>query len=260
MSKPNYQSIIISRTTHAAPNLKYVSLYSTNDDWVSACMSGYENRSFVYLLTFIFNEEEVCIYVGKSKSQYARFISHIKNFDFSHIFLFECEEKEITQSEKLVIKEFKPLYNINSNPLATRYSKLLNIVRTKYRTFDEITNDLRFKYEYEKSGLFGFALNPAIFSVLQNEANKNNCNCSEMLQLIFENLYSSEISEQLRINSDSAQTNLTTTNKYAEKHNRSRESIKQFLKDKNRISGAKRIGRDWIFPEDTYFPKDKRKK
>lgn len=260
MSKPNFQSIIISRIKKAAPCLKFVAVYNATEDWTSACMSGYENRSFVYLLTSLFNEKEYCIYVGKTKSQYTRFISHIKNVDFSHIYLFECEEKYLAQNEQLLIKELKPLYNRENNPLATRYSKLIGINYTEPHTSEKIKKDLQLKDEYEISGLFGFALSPAIFSVLKTKAEENNCNCSEMLQLILENLYSTEIAEKLRNPSELAQTNLTTTIKFAEKHGCRRESIKQFLKEENRIRGAMQIGRDWIFPEDTHFPADRRKK
>lgn len=260
MSKPNFQSIIISRVVNTAPCLKYVARYSATEDCVNACMNGYKDRSFVYLLTYLFNEKEYCIYVGKTTSQYARFLSHIKKNDFSYIYLFECNENDLAQSEHLIIKELRPLYNRTDNPLTMRYSQIIGIDCEKPHTSEKIKNDLQLKDEYEESGLFGFALNPAIFSVLKSKAEENNCNCSEMLQLILEGLYSAEIAENLKNSSNAVKTNLTTTNKYAKNHNRSRESIKQFLKEEDRIPGAIRIGRDWVFPEDTHFPADRRKK
>lgn len=260
MSKPSFQSIIISRVEKAAPCLKYVARYNATEDCVSVCMNGYKNRSFVYLLTSLFNEKEYCIYAGKTKSQYSRFISHIKNVDFSHIYLFECEQKDLAQSERFIIKNLKPLYNRKDNPLAMRYSQIIGIDCTEPHTSEKIKNDLQLKDKYEKSGLFGFALNPAIFSVLKLKAEENNCNCSEMLQLILEDLYSTEIAEKLRKPSNPLKTNLTTTIKYAEKHGCRRESIKQFLKEENRIPGAMQIGRDWVLPDDTHFPADRRKK
>lgn len=260
MSKPNFQSTTISLVKKAAPYLKYVARYNATEDCVSSCMSGYENRSFVYLLTSTLDEKEYYIYVGKTTSQYTRFLSQIKKIDFSYIYLFECEEKNLAQSERLIIKELKPLYNRKDNPLAMRYSQIICIDYTKPHSSENIKNDLQLKLEYESSGLFGFTLNPAIFSVLKLKSEENNCNCSEMLQLILENLYSTEIVEILRNSSEPVKTNLTTTNKYAEKHNRSRESIKQFLKEENRIRGAMRIGRDWVFPDDALFPADRRKK
>ena len=36
--------------------------------------------------------------------------------------------------------------------------------------------------------------------------------------------------------------------------------IKQFPTKEHRIPRAMQIGRDWIFPEDTHFPADRRKK
>ena len=81
-----------------------------------------------------------------------------------------------------------------------------------------------------------------------------------MLQLILENLYPDEITEKLMTPLELSKTNLTNTIKYAENHGCRRESIKQFLKEENRIPGAMQIGRDWIFPDDTKFPEDRRKK
>lgn len=260
MSKPNFQAITISRVEKSAPCLKYTAWYSATENCVSSCMNGYKNRSFVYLLTSIFDEKEYYIYVGKTTSQYTRFLSHIKKIDFSYIYLFECSEKNLAQSEHLVIKELKPLYNRKDNPLAMRHSQIIGIDCTKPHTSENITSDLRLKTAYERTGLFGFALNPAIFTVLKIKAEENNCNCSEMLQLILERMFSTEIGDKLKDASELIKTNLTTTNKYAKNHNRSRESIKQFLKEKNRIHGAMRIGRDWIFPDDTRFPADRRKK
>ena len=81
-----------------------------------------------------------------------------------------------------------------------------------------------------------------------------------MLQLILERYYSTEIATNLQAAEDLPQTNLTTTIEYAKIHNCSRESIKQFLTEQNRICGAKQIGRDWILPKDAHFPEDRRKK
>ena len=211
MSNPKFQSRIISRVKKASPNLKFAAQYYVAEDCATACMGGYDSRSFVYLLTSVFNEKETCIYVGSTKSQYSRFLAHIKETAFSCIYLFECEEKDLQDSEKLVIKEFKPLYNRRDNPLATRYKQIIGIDYTAKRTFEKIQNDLQLKEEYERVGLFGFALNPTLFSVLKSMAEENHCNCSEMLQLIFESLYPDEIAQQLRNHSEQAQTNLTTT-------------------------------------------------
>lgn len=48
-----------------------------------------------------------------------------------------------------------------------------------------------------------------------------------------------------------------TASEYAEKHNKSVEQIKVFCRN-GRIWGAKKIGRDWIIPEDAPYPTDTR--
>jgi hypothetical protein len=260
MAKAKVQAVIISRIHNAIPNLKFVAFYNAAEDCVNACMHGYSNRSFVYLLTVDFEGTECCIYVGKSKSQYSRFISHIKKYEFDHIYLFECASDELNKSEALVIKELKPLYNRQHNPHVKRYNEILSIDYSSAQTFEIIQSNLTLKKQYENSGLFGFSLNPAIYAVLEKEAEANQCNCSDMLQFIFEKLYHEQIAEELKLNKEYPNTNLYTTFEYANKHGCSCEQVKQFLREKNRICGAMHIGRDWVLPKDAYFPTDRRKK
>ena len=260
MSKPDFQTTLISQVQNETTLLEFVARYNTTEECVNACMRGYKERSFVYLLTADFEGTECCIYVGKTKSQYTRFLSHIKRFDFDYIYLFECDQKYMLESESLIIKKFKPLYNKKDNPLALRYSQIFNIDYCGFQTFERIEGYLRMKREYENVGLFGFSLNPVIYSVLEKKSIERCCNCSETLQLILEEIFKDEIATELQNPQEHIQTNLTTTIKYAKNHGCSRESIKQFLKEKNRISGAVRIGRDWVLPKDAYFPEDRRKK
>ena len=260
MPKVSHQTMTIARAQNAAPSLKYIALYGVDEVYVNSCMRRYENRSFVYLLTSDYSEKEVCIYVGKTKSQYSRFLSHIKKFEFDHIYLFECDPGELSDNEALIIREFKPLYNRRHNPLELRYRQILNIDYDKPQTKENIQHNLCLKEQYEHYGLFGFSLNPVIYCVLEKEADKNHCNCSEMLQLILERYYSTEIATNLQAAEEFPQTNLATTIEYAKSHGCSRESIKQFLREENRICGAKQIGRDWILPKDSHFPEDRRKK
>ena len=260
MSKPDFQTNLISQVQNETTILKFVARYNTTEECVNACMQGYKGRSFVYLLTTDFEGTECCIYVGKTKSQYTRFLAHIKKFDFDHIYLFECDSKYLLESESLIIKKFKPLYNKKDNPLALRYARIFNIDYDTFQTSQKIQSHLCAKREYEITGLFGFSLNSAIYSVLELKSAERHCNCSEMLQLILEEYFHDEIATELQNSQEHLQTNLTTTIKYAKSHGCSRESIKQFLKEKNRISGAVRIGRDWIIPKDAYFPEDRRKK
>ncbi len=81
-----------------------------------------------------------------------------------------------------------------------------------------------------------------------------------MLQNILEQLFPADIALALQNQTDLSITNLATTKEYAELHGCSRELIKQFLREENRISGAKQIGRDWVLPRDADFPEDRRKK
>ena len=53
-------------------------------------------------------------------------------------------------------------------------------------------------------------------------------------------------------------TNLVTTKSYGVSHARSREQVKQYLHQHERMPGAAKIGRDWIIPYDTKFPQDLR--
>ena len=259
MSKPTIQSIFITKVQKAAPNLRYVAFYDGAGDCVKACMHCYDKRSFVYILTSDFEETECCIYIGKTSAQYARFLSHIKMFDFDHIYLFECDSSNLLKSEELAIKEVKPLYNRRHNPLELRYKQILEIDYDKPKTAETIQKHLFLKSQYEEYGVFGFSLHPAIFNVLNNEAKMHNRNVSDVLQLILEKIYHNEIAEELKSDNNFVITNLTTTTNYAKRHGCSRESIKQFLSEDNRITAVK-IGRDWVLPQDAYFPEDRRKK
>ena len=260
MSKPSNETRIISRAKKASKSLNYIAVYEADNNYVKSCMNEYDNRPIIYLLTLVNDEKESCIYVGQSKSQYARFLSHNNKIEFSRIYLFECDEKDLLQNEKNVIREFKPLYNLDDNPHAKRNRQILGINYLSDKTLNKTQKALDLTDEYHKVGLFGFALNPTIFSVLKAKALENKCTCSEMLQIVLENLFFDEIAKQLKSNQKCVLTNLTTTNDYAAKHNRIRESIKQFLQEKERIPGAFKIGRDWIFPDDTPLPGDRRKK
>ena len=75
MGKPNFQRIVISRVTNAAPDFKYIAYYHAEDTCINACMNGYTDRAFVYILTVSYNGSEHILYVGKSQSQYSRFIA-----------------------------------------------------------------------------------------------------------------------------------------------------------------------------------------
>lgn len=260
MSIPSYRSFEIFRIQALSQSLKFIARYDATENSINNCMHMYDTRSFIYLLTSDFEGDEYCIYVGQTKSQYARFIAHIKNFEFDHIYLFECNPDELSENEALTIGELKPLYNCKLNPMATRYQQIFNIEYKKPKTKSVIHEHLRLKKLYDCFGLYGFSLNPAVFSMLEKKAVENCCNCSEMLQLILEKYFPEDISNSLKTAQYVPDTNLATTIEYAKNHGCSRESIKQFLREKDRICGAKQIGRDWVLPRDAHFPEDRRKK
>lgn len=260
MSKISFQANLISLIKSIAPHINFIARYDTTSSGIKSCMHGYENRSFIYILTADFEKNERCIYIGQTKSQYARFANHVKKYKFDHIYLFECDPDKLTESEGLIINEVKPLYNRNNNPLEERYRRILNIDYNGHKTKKIINRHLKLLKKYDETGLFGFSLNPAIFSVLEAKAKEKGYTCSEMLQTILEQHFHTCIAAKLQSDQTLPETNLATTNEYAKLHGCSRESIKQFLQEENRISGAKHIGRDWVLPRDAYFPEDRRKK
>lgn len=261
MTKPTFESLLISRITKIAPSLKFTGQYRAAEEFVTSCMLCYKNRSFVYVLTSIIRNKEYCIYVGQTSLQSARFASHIKKTEFTRIYLFECDKNDLNSSERLIIEELKPIYNLKNNPCAVRYKDIIKIDYSTYKDFEKIQKDIQMKEKYETIGLYGFALSSSIYSFLKTKSVENNCTCSEVLQQILENIFTADISKEFQSNSENKQTNLTTINNYAESHRHSRESIKQFLNgNPHRIPGAQKLGRDWILPFDAPFPSDKRKK
>ena len=141
-----------------------------------------------------------------------------------------------------------------------RYRNILSIDYDEPKTKAIINYHLQLLKRYEQTGLFGFSLNPAIFAVLESKAKEKGCNCSDMLQIILEQLFSGDIAAELQNNRALSKTNLATTIEYAKMHGCSQEQIKQYLREENRIRGGIQIGRDWVFPKDAYFPEDRRKK
>lgn len=260
MPKPNFQAIVISRVINAAPHLRFVAFYHADETRVNACMHGYEGRAFVYVLTTVFEDTEHFLYVGKSKAQYSRFLMHLKAYAFQHIYLFECDLEHQGESEVATIKELKPLYNRHHNPLFSRNQTILGINYEERQSAEGIMRHLTLQKQYAPVGLFGFSLPPAVFRVLEEKAAEQHCNCSDMLQLILEKTYPQEIAAELHNPTEQIQTNLITSQQYAQLHNRSREQVKQYFLQGNRINGAARIGRDWVLPKDAYFPEDRRRK
>lgn len=258
MGKITFQSLTTNRITKVAPNLKYVAFYHAREDRLNACMRGYANRSFVYILSSVYEGEEYFLYAGKSRAQYARCLTHSKNYAYDYIYLFECEEKFLTESEAAVIAELCPLFNKQHNPMAERLNRILQIDYTLRQDEKKIHHYLEQYAKYKRIGLFGFALPVAIFSALEKKAEEENCTCSEMMQIILEELLQDRIAEKLESADLAGETNLITTNAYGKRNRKSPEQIKQYLHQKNRLPGAAKIGRDWVIPQDIRFPEDLR--
>ena len=158
MGTPTFQRRTTTRVKTVAPHLRFIAFYHKEEARLNACMHDYEGRSFVYVLSSIHKGQEYFLYVGKTKAQYARCLSHSKKYAYDHIYLFECEPESLTSCETAVIKELCPLYNRHHNPCAERYCMLLGIDYEAVQDTDMIHHHLEQLSEYEKKGLFGFSL------------------------------------------------------------------------------------------------------
>lgn len=259
MGKISFQRSTTKRIQQVAPKLRFVAFYHAQEGRLNACMRDYADRSFVYILSSIYAEEEYFLYAGKSKAQYARCLAHSKNYAYDHIYLFECEPEFLAECEAAVIAELCPLFNRAHNPAADRLSKILKIDYKSKQNEEMIRHYLEQYAMYKRKGMFGFALPTAVFSALEKRAKDNHCTCSEMLQCILEDVLGDDIVSALEeTEAVPEETNLVTTKVYAKQNKRSAEQIKQYLHQRNRLPGAAKIGRDWVLPQDAPLPQDLR--
>ena len=259
MGKITFQRLTTKRIQRVAPNLKYVAFYHAQEDRLNACMRDYANRSFVYILSSMYEGEEYFLYAGKSKAQYARCLTHSKNYAYDHIYLFECEDAFLQESEAAVIAELCPLFNKQYNPMAGRMKRILQIDYASRQDKQKILQYLGRYAKYKEMGLFGFALPVAIFAALEKKAEEEGRTCSGMIQVILEELLEDKVVAKLDDREVAAcETNLITTKVYGKQNRKSPEQIKQYLHQKNRLPGAVKVGRDWVIPQDTRFPEDLR--
>ena len=247
------------RILSVAPHLRYVAFYHRSEDRLNACMREYGARSFVYILSCCYLEQEYCIYVGKSKTQYTRCLAHSKKYAYDHIYLFECEPEWLSESEKAVIRELTPIFNRNDNPNAVTIRQLLDIDYDTVHDRDAIERYLSRYSNYKKMGLFGFALPVVLYTALEEKAKQESCSCGELVHSILEQTMLRQGNLNLNCVSN-INTNLVTTKTYGDSHARSREQVKQYLHQPERMPGAAKIGRDWIIPYDMKFPEDLRGK
>ena len=108
MAKLTFQRKTTKRILAVAPKLKFVAFYHRSEDRLNACMRDYGDRSFVYIFSSCYMDQEYFLYVGKSKAQYSRCLTHSKKYEYDHIYLFECDQEWLSESEKAVIKELTP--------------------------------------------------------------------------------------------------------------------------------------------------------
>jgi len=259
MAKLAFHRRTTQRILTVAPHLKYIAFYHRSEERLNACMREYGDRSFVYVLSYIYMDQEFFLYVGKSKAQYTRCLTHSRTYEYQNIYLFECDPVWLDESEKAVIKEFVPIFNRKDNPEAARLKQLLKIDYNSVHSRETIERYLLCISNYKKMGLYGFALPMILYAALEDEAAQQEISCGEYVCRILEQAILKNGEMNLDYVKD-IKTNLVTTRCYGANHNRSREQVKQYLHQQERMPGAAKIGRDWIIPYDMKFPDDLRGK
>lgn len=260
MSRSKTVTKITEVINQVAPELQFVAAYNADDPQLAGSIKLYQKRCFIYVLTLQLSDREACIYVGKTGFQYARFLQHRGTFAFDRIYLYECEEGTLQTCETAVIRRLVPLFNKAKNPLYFHYERVLNIDENKSNEREMIIRYLNLWDEYCNFGLYGFALPPAIYRLLNAEARMHKKTVSEELTSILEAIFAEDIAEEVKKKTTKeARTNLVTTGEYGKIHGKSSEQIKQYLHQEGRLT-AKKHGRDWVIIDDERFPEDRRKK
>lgn len=83
---------------------------------IIAASQPYRQRSGVY---FLINKGEI-VYVGKSTGIDGRINAHISDKEFDRIFVYECVDPEMSETESYYIRKFTPRYNRSQNPFFKR--------------------------------------------------------------------------------------------------------------------------------------------
>lgn len=259
MTRQTFQRRTMARIMEAAPNLKFVAFYHKSEDRLNACMRAYVGRSFIYIFSSCYMGQEYILYVGKSKAQYSRCLMHSKKYAYEYIYLYECEPEWLNQSEKAVIRVLTPIFNRNDNPESNRLGQLLEIDYNAVQDEEAIQRYLRRYSNYEKKGLFGFALPVALYTALEDEAMQQGITCGELVYRILEENVLRDGKLDLNDVKD-IQTNLVTTKSYGDSHSCSQEQVKQYLRQVVRMPGTAKVGKAWIIPYDMKFPENLRGK
>ena len=257
MRKTTYQRVTTKRIQEAAPELKYVALYHRDEERLNACMMNYEGRSFVYVLTSMYEGKEYYLYVGKSKAAYSRQLTHAKKYEYDFIYLYECEPERLTDCERATIMTLAPLFNRSHNPKLEQIKLLLVIDYDATYDAQMIQSYLKKISDYTTQGLFGFALPAAVFLALEKEAVEQGCTCSEWMLKLLEKQLDKKITAELN-RGEMLETNLVSAKSFGNQYERSVEQAKQYLRKKGRIEGGVKLGRDWLIPRDARLPEDLR--
>lgn len=258
MGTPSSPRRTIARVKKAARDLHFVAYYQCNEDWVNDCMHDYADRAIVYILASKYEGQEYILYVGKTQTQYTRFIKHSSHYEYDTIYLFECAPELLDQSEAAVIKALCPLFNRHHNPEAERYRTLLGINNESEQSAKDIRRYLERYVRYKKLGVYGFALPVELCAALEKVSEAQGSSCSVFVQELLEKALQKETAKQLsKSEPPKEKTNMVSAKEYGEIHGKSREQVKSYLMQQDRLPGIK-IGRDWILPRDAKFPEDMR--
>ena len=258
MGTPTYPRRTIARVKKAARDLHFVAYYQCHEDWVNDCMHDYADRAIVYILASKYEGQEYILYVGKTQTQYTRFIKHSSHYEYDTIYLFECAPEVLDRCEAAVIKSLCPLFNRYHNPEAERYRTLLDINNESEQSAKDIRRYLERHVRYKKFGVYGFALPVELYAALEKVSEAQGIGCSIFAQELLEKTLQKETAKQLsKGEAPKERTNLVSSKEYGEIHGKSREQVKAYLTQQDRLTGIK-IGRDWILPKDAKFPEDLR--
>lgn len=258
MGTPTYPRRTIARVKKAVRDLHFVAYYQCSEEWVNDCMHDYADRAIVYILASKHEGQEYILYAGKTKTQYTRFIKHSSHYEYDTIYLFECAPELLDKCEAAVIKALCPLFNQHHNPEAERYRTLLGIHNEAEQRVKDIRRYLDRYVRYKKLGVYGFALPVELYAVLEKVAETRDCSCSVFVQQLLEKALQKETGTQLsKGEPPKEKTNMVSAREYGQIHGKSREQVKSYLIQQNRLPGIK-IGRDWILPKDARFPEDMR--
>jgi hypothetical protein len=121
--------------------------------------------------------------------------------------------------EAAVIRRLMPLFNKNHNPLYFRYNRVLGIDDNLTNDREAVVRYLELWDDYCATGLYGFALPPAIYRLIKAEATDHKTTVSEELTSMLEALFAEDIPTELEERtSEEGKTNLVTTMEYAMIH------------------------------------------